>query len=161
MVTTRTVSALVICMILITLFAWPTVVFSQTQEELQSRFGQALIQVQRAESAGATTSEVAPLVALLNQAIGLDDQALKLTKPADAQRRLQLLNQTNLILYSVLIQASQLEQNASQRTLTNKIATYVASGVAALLATLAYSYLLTFWRKYRVRRTFQMKVIRK
>ena len=140
--------------ILFVLVLRATIVSSQTADQLQPGFSQALSSVRSAETAGATPSEIAPLVSLLNEALELNDQATK----ADSQRRSQLLTQISDQLKSVETQAAQLENMASQRTFTNRVITYVSSGVGAVIGTLAYAYGTSFWRKYRVKRTFQMKI---
>jgi phosphoribosylanthranilate isomerase len=136
-------------------------VTSQPTGQLQSHFKQAIVQVHKAESAGATTDEVAKLAVLLNKALELNEQALALTRPEDAQKRAQLLAQVDEMLDSVQGNATQLELVASQRTFTNNALTYISGGIGAFIATIAYAYGLSFWRKYRVKRTFQMKVIPK
>ena len=136
-------------------------VTSQSTGQLQPHFNQAIVQVHKAESAGATPEEVARLVTLLNGALELNEQALALTRPEDAAKRAQLLAQVDEILNSVQSNATQLQAIASQRTFTNNALTYISGGIAALLLTIAYAYGVSFWRKYRVKRTFQMKVIPK
>jgi hypothetical protein len=136
-------------------------VTSQPTGELQPHFNQIIAQVHKAESAGATADEVANLVALLNKALELNEQALGLTRPEDAQKRAQLLAQVDEILDSVQTEASQLEAVALQRTFTNNAFAYISGGIAALLVTIAYAYGISLWRKYRVKRTFQMKVVPK
>jgi hypothetical protein len=136
-------------------------VSSQPTGELQPQFTQALSQIHQAESAGATAEEVANVVAPLNRAVELNEQALALTQPRDAQNRTQLLGQVDGILSGVQSNATHLAALASQRTFTNTTLTYMSGGVAAFLATIAYAYGVEFYRKYRVKRTFQMKVIPK
>ena len=136
-------------------------VTSQPTGELQPKFTQVLAEIHKAESAGATTAEVANLAAPLNQAVQLNNQALALTRPEDAQKRSQLLGQVDQILNGVQSNATHLQAIASQRTFTNTTLTYIFGGVGAFLATLAYIYGVDFWRKYRMKRTFQMKVIPK
>jgi len=119
---------------------------------------QVISQIHRAEQAGATDNEVAGLLVLLNAAVDSNDQAAKMTKPEDAQRRAELLRSVDQDLATVQGQAGQLEVTASHRSLLNKILSYISGGVAALLVTLAYGYGLSFWRKYRVRLAFDMKV---
>jgi hypothetical protein len=131
---------------------------SQTVDDLQPRFGQALVLVQQAESAGATPSEIAELVTLLNSALELDQQALRLTSQSDAQKRADLLAQADVILTSVENKAAQLQVVASQRTRTNTMLAYVYGVIAALLGTVAYAYGGAFYRKYRTKRTFQMRI---
>ena len=158
---TLRITLVILPMLLLLLLARPTGVSSQPSDQLQPGFNQALAQVQRAESAGATSSEVAQLLVPLNRAIELNKQALQLTSPQDAQHRTQLLNQVDQILESVQTQAGQLEITASRRTLINKIGAYTFGGAAALIATLAYAYGLSLWHRYRIKRTFQMKVVPK
>jgi len=153
--------AVVIVLMLILLLVHSVNVSSQPPDQLQPGFNQALAQVQRAESAGATTNEIAQLVLALNQALQLNRQALQLTNPKDAQNRTQLLNQVDQILETVQTQASQLEITVSQRTSTNTAVAYISGGIAAFLVALAYAYGFSLWRRYRIKRTFQMKVISK
>jgi hypothetical protein len=120
-----------------------------------------LAEIHKAESAGATSQEVANLVAPLNRAVELNEQALGVTQPGDAGKRAQLLGQVDQILSGVQSNATVLESVASRRTFTNTALTYISGGVAAFLVTIAYVYCVDFYRKYRVKRTFQMKVIPK
>jgi N-acyl-D-aspartate/D-glutamate deacylase len=136
-------------------------VTSQSTGELQPNFTPVLAEIHKAESAGATTQEVANLAAPLNRAVELNEQALGLTQPADAQKRTQLLGQVDQILSGVQRNATALESVAAQRTFTDTALTYISGAVAAFLATIAYVYCVDFYRKYRVKRTFQMKVIPK
>jgi predicted DNA-binding protein YlxM (UPF0122 family) len=130
-------------------------------DEIQPGFNQAITQVRLAESAGATQSEINDLVTTLNKALDLNEQALKLTSPNDAQRRTELLTQVNVTLNDVQTRADQLETVASQRTRTNTVLAYVYGGIAAAVGTFAYAFLLAFYRRYRIKRTFQMKVTAK
>ena len=130
-------------------------------DEIQPEFNQAITQVRLAESAGATQSEVTELLTTLNKALDLNEQALKLTSPNDAQRRAELLAQVNLMLNEVQTKAAALETVASQRTRTNDALAYVYGGIAAAVGTFAYAALLAFYRRYRIKRTFQMKVTAK
>jgi len=129
-------------------------VSSQAQGQLPPGFGQALVAVRGAEAAGATPAEVAPLVSLLNN-------ALQLNREAQAGNRTQLEVQVSNQLASVQSQAGQLEGVASQRTFMDDVISYLAGGVGALVATVACAYLFSFWRRYRVKRTFQMRIYRK
>jgi hypothetical protein len=161
MATVSKLLAVVMPAIVLLFLARPATVVSQPTDELQPRFNQVIAQVHRAELAGATSDEVAKLVVLLNQAVQLNEEALKLTRPEVAQRRAQLLTQVDDILNDVQTRANQVEAVASQRTFTNKVIAYASAGIAAFLATLAYAYGISFWHKYRIKRTFQMKVIPK
>jgi glycerol-3-phosphate O-acyltransferase len=152
---------LAVLMVALLLSSRPVSVTSQPTGQLQPHFNQAIIQVHKAESAGATTNEVAKLAVLLNKALELNEQALALTRPEDALKRAQLLAQVDEMLDSVQSNATQLEAVASQRTFINSLVAYVSGGVAAFIATLAYAFGTSLWRRYRVKRTFQMKVIPK
>jgi hypothetical protein len=127
-------------------------------DEIQPGFTQAITQVRLAESAGATQSEINELLTVLNKALELNEQALKLTSPNDAQRRAELLAQVNAMLNDVQTRASALQTIASQRTRTNTVLAYVYAGIAAAVGTFAYVFLFAFYRRYRIKRTFQMKV---
>jgi hypothetical protein len=155
--------ALIVVLLTVTLLlsSRPVNVTSEPAGELDPRFNQAIVQVHKAQSAGATPSEVASLVALLNRALELNEQALQLTRPENAQKQAQLLAQVDEILGMVQFEATQLERVSIQRTFTNDVLAYASGGIAALLATIAYAYSISFWRKYRVKRTFQMRVIPK
>lgn len=104
---------------LLVLAAYSNTAMSQPTDELQPQFAQVIIQVRRADAAGATSTEVAELLVLLNRALQLNDQALRLTRPNDAQRRAELLANLDEMLDSVQAKANQLESVAAQRTFTN------------------------------------------
>jgi hypothetical protein len=139
----------------------PLLVVSQTIGSLESGFGGAIEALHRAESAGAQSTETKELVVLLNNALTLNVEALKLNAPSDAQRRTQLLAQVDQIVTSVENRATELTGVAAQRTFTNKVLAYVGGAIAALLGTVAYAFLTSFYQRYRVKRTFQMRVTRK
>lgn len=139
----------------------PLMVKSQTAETLQPRFGQTLALVHQAESAGATSSEIGELVALLNKALELNGEAVKLTTPEEAQKRAELLAQVDHILTTVENRAAELTSVASQRSYTNRVLSYVWGAIAAVLGTIVYAFAVSFYREYRIKRTFQMRVTRK
>lgn len=139
----------------------PLMVKSQTVETLQPRFGQTLALVHQAESAGATSGEIGELVALLNKALELNGEAVKLTAPEEAQKRAELLAQVDQILTTVENRAAELTSVASQRSYTNRVLSYVWGAIAAVLGTIVYAFTLSFYREYRIKRTFQMRVTRK
>jgi hypothetical protein len=138
----------------------PLATFAQqySSEALQLNFGQALTTVQNAESAGATPSEISPLVTTLNSALQLNQEASNLKAPEDAGRRSQLLTQVNQTLTNVQNQADQLTEVASSRTHMNKVIAYAAGVIVALLGTIVYGFAAAFYQKYRVKRVFQMRV---
>jgi len=139
----------------------PLAVRSQTVGPLEPRFGQTLVKLHQSETGGATSSEVAELVALLNKALELDGEALKLNAPEQTQKRADLRAQVDQILTTVENRAADLTVVASQRSYTNKVLTYVGGVIAAVLGTIAYAFIAAFYQKYRVKRTFQMRVTRK
>jgi len=146
---------------LATLFLQMTYSVTATSEaeDLQVRFGHALVLVQQAEFAGATVTEVDELVKVLNEALELREDALKLSNsPDDSRKRAELLAQVDQLLSSGEARATQLRAVASQRTFTNTVIAYLSGIVAAILGTFAYAYAVSLWRKYRIKRTFQMKV---
>ena len=138
-----------------------TGVTSRSSDGLQPNFNQTINLVSQAESAGARSDEVADLLMLLNRALKLDEEAIKLTRPEDEKRKAELLTEVDEILGDVQTKAIQLEVVASQRTFTNKIVGYLSGGIAAFLATVAFAYGTSFWRRYRIRRTFQMRIFPK
>jgi len=139
----------------------PLAATSQTITALQPRFGQTLALLHEAESAGATSSEVAPLVVLLNKALELNAEAIKLGTPDQAQKQADLLVQVDQILTTVENRAAELTVVASHRSYTNRILTYMFAGVAAVLGTIAYAFTVSFYQEYRIKRTFQMRATRK
>jgi hypothetical protein len=153
---------LILCIILavlLSLTAQTSTSALQPTEELQPRFSSAFDLVRRAEAAGATREEVAGLVLLLNKALRLDEEATKL--PASDAQRAALLAQVDENLAAVETEANRLEATASQRTFTNRVVAYVIGGIAAFLATLAYVCTGHVWQKYRIKRTFQMRIFPK
>lgn len=139
----------------------PLAVTSQTADSQQVRFAETIAMVHQAEFAGATPSEIGALVALLNKALELNGEALKLTAPDEAQRRAELVAQVDQILMTVENRAADLTALASQRSYANRVLTYVCGVIAAVLGTILYAFTMSFYRKYRIKRTFQMRVTRK
>jgi hypothetical protein len=64
-------------------------------------------------------------------------------------------------LAAIQTRANQLEILAAQRTFTDDVIAYLSGGVAAVVATVVCAYALAFWRRYRVKRTFEMKIYKK
>jgi hypothetical protein len=131
---------------------------SQNIETLQPGFGQTIIAVHRAESAGATSREISVLVASLNTALEQDREALKLNAPNEAEQQAELLAQVDQTLKTVQNQAIDLTTLASQRTFMNKPLTYVSGAIAAFLGTVVFAFIISLRKKYRIRRTSQMRL---
>jgi hypothetical protein len=151
-----TIAIPVILAILIILPLAP--VKSQNIETAQSNFGPTIIAVHRAESAGATPKEISMLVANLNTALEQEREALKLNAPNEAEKRTELLTQADQILKTVQNQAGNLTIVASQRTFMNKLLTYTSGAIAAFVGTVVFALIISFRKKYRIKRTFQVRV---
>ena len=152
---------LIMCVALLALLlVTPRIATSQPSEELQPRFSKALALVHQAEVAGATREEITNLVVLLNKALQLNEQATR-SPTFEAKRRGDLLAQVNETLGTVETEASQVEVTAARRTLTTRTQAYLSGGILAVVSTFAYVIAVRFWREYRIKRTFQMRVFRK
>jgi hypothetical protein len=135
----------------------PLYPLAQINQPLQPSLGQAIVAVNNAEAAGATPNETAPLVTLLNKALDLNREASSLPTNQTEQRN-AILSSVNQILTSVTNQANDLTTTSVQRTFTNKIITYVTGLVLAIVGTFAYVFGVELYKKYRIKRTFQMRV---
>ena len=133
---------------------------AQISLTLQSGFGQAITAVNNAEAAGATPDETLPLAALLNRALELNQEAstLPLNQTGEHDR---LISSANHVLANVTNQANDLTTRSAQRTYSNKIITYASGIIIAVLGTFGYVVAAEFYQRYRIKRTFQMKVKRK
>jgi hypothetical protein len=156
---TRLAIAAVIAILAVTLL--PILVTSQATGTIEPGFAGALDAVRQAETAGATPNEIAALVTLLNKALELNGEALKLTAANDANRRTELISEADQILITVQSQAQDLTALASQRSNTNKILTYAGGILAAFVGTILFVFIVSFYRAYRIKRTFQMRITRK
>jgi hypothetical protein len=132
-------------------------VTSQTNRTLEPAFSQAIVAVRNAQSAGATPGEVAGLIVLLNKALDLNREALKLNTTDESQER-ALLSQVDQTLAMVESRAADLTIVSSQRSYDNLILAYVGGAIAATLGTLLYVLTVHVYRKHQIRRTFQMGV---
>jgi hypothetical protein len=151
----------IIITVAVILVAIQPLVTSQDTEGLQPTFGQAIAAVRRAESAGATPSEIAGLVQLLNRALDLNREALELNSTSQSQQRSALLSEVNQTLATVNSQSDELAATSAQRSYYNLIMDYAGGVVAAIVATFAFILLTNLYREYRIRRTFQMRVSRR
>lgn len=140
------------------LVAIQPLVTSQDMGNLQPTFGQALVAVRRAESAGATPNEINGLIQLLNKALELNREALQLNSTSQSQERQTLLSQADQTLTIVDSEAAKLTVTAARRSYYNLVLAYVGGVVAAVLGTLACVVVANIYQEYRIRRTFQMKV---
>jgi hypothetical protein len=152
-------SAAAIVILAVTLL--PIIGMTQSTSTIEPGFSGAIGAVRQAETAGGTRSEIAALVALLNKALELNEQALRLTAPSDANRRTDLISQVDQTLITVQGQAQDLTILASQRSRTDKTITYALGILAAFIGTILFAFIVSFYRTYRVKRTFQMRIARK
>ena len=156
--TTAFTAAVLAVLIIITL---QPVAVSETTGTLQPGFNQAIVELRDAQSAGATPSELTEPVALLNKALELNREALILSASDEATRRAELLVQVDQILTTVETQAIELTAVSSQRKSMNEFLTYLSGAIAAILGTIVYASAMSLHRKYRIKRTFSMRVSRK
>ena len=156
--TTAFTAAVLAVLIIITL---QPVAVSETTGTLQPGFNQAIVELRDAQSAGATPSELTEPVALLNKALELNREALILSASDEATRRAGLLVQVDQILTTVETQAIELTAVSSQRKSMNEFLTYLSGAIAAILGTIVYASAMSLHRKYRIKRTFSMRVSRK
>ena len=155
-VTLRTLAPL-FAIFVVLLVAYPVLVTSQSDNV---QLSMTLRDLQSAESAGAEPREMQKLIDQMNSIIGLQSQLQNLPVQ-DTARRVQLLGQINATLSSVDSQAIELEAAASQRTYMNHVIAYASGVVGAALVTVAYHFGLILYKRYRIKRTFQMKIIPK
>jgi TolA-binding protein len=116
----------------------------------QSQLNLVIQDVQKAESAGANSEEMQGLVVQLNRIIQLQNQ-----------NSTQNQSEINNGLTTIDSEANQIQTTASQRTSINHLTAYATGLIGAMLATIVSHFALQFWRKYQIKRTFQMKIIPK
>jgi hypothetical protein len=155
----RLAAAAAIVILAVTLL--PILAISQPNQTIEPGFAGTLGAVRQAESAGATPNEIAALVVLLNKALELNGDALKLNATSDANKRAQLISQVDQMLSTVQSQAQHLTTLASQRSRTNNILTYIGGILAAFIGTILFAFIVSFYRAYHIKRTFQMRITRK
>jgi hypothetical protein len=126
----------------------------------ETQLSKVIQDMRAAELSGATPDEIRELAVQLNALIGLQD-ALQGTSPQDLGRRTQLSEQINNTLTRVDMQSDQLATRAAERTSVNHLVAYSAGVVGAVAATVVYHYGTLLWRRYRVKRTFQLNIIPK
>ena len=131
---------------------------AQISLTLQPGFGQAITAVDNAEAAGAYPNEILPLVALLNRALDLNQEASMLNQTGEHDR---LISSANQVLANVTNQADYVTTRSAERAYSNKIITYASGIIIAVLGTFGYVVTAEFYERYRIRRTFQMKVKRR
>ena len=150
------VSGIVVMLFLIMIL--PYAAAPQPIGTLQPGFGQAIVELHRAESSETTRSEVSGLVVLLNRALELNREALNLNTADGVRRRAELLAEVDQILTTVENQAVELTRVSSERAYTNTILRYVWGAIAAVLGTIIYAFAVSLHQKYRIKRTFQLEV---
>jgi hypothetical protein len=150
---------LLLSIFFIALTTYPILGVSQ-QGQAQPDLNKVIQDVQKAESSGANSAEMQTLLSQLNHVVELQDQMQNLS-PQDADKRTQDLVQINEILAAVDAEANHIAVIASQRRFFDHLSIYLSGVIGAVLATIAYHYSILLWRKYRIKRTFQMKIVPK
>jgi len=100
------------------------------------------------------------LAARLNTIIGLQD-SLQNLPPQELGERAQLSEQINNTLTTVDMEANEIATIASQRDSISHLVAYSSGVVGAAIATVVYYYGTLLRRRYRIKRTFQMKIVPK
>jgi hypothetical protein len=145
--------------IIIALSVHPVLVVSQSTD-YNTRLNNVIQDVQKAELAGARPEEINGLIVQLNSVVALQDE-LQNTPAQEADKRAQLTAQINNTLSTVDAQAIQLAAIASQRSHVDHMVTYSSGVVGAVIGTVACYCGILLWQKYRVKRTFRMRIIPK
>ena len=97
------------------------------------------------------------LVRQLNSVLQMENQLNNLPSE-DTTMRVQLSNQINGTLALIDAQATQVAASASTRTSMSHLIVYSFAPIAAAFGTIVYYYVVSLWRKYRIKRLFRMKV---
>lgn len=148
---------LILLAVAITLAVYPALVASQS---VNTQLSMVIQDIRKAESAGARPSEIQRLVDRMNSVSQLQDQLQNLS-PQDVEKRAQLLGEINSTLSSIDGEAIQLETAVAQRTYWGHVIAYSSGVVGAVIGTVAYYYGALLYQRYRIKRTFQMKIIPK
>jgi hypothetical protein len=152
----RLTAAVLIAIIIIN----PFYSVAQINAPLDTGFSQAIAAVNNAEAAGATPNEILPLVTLINRALEFNQEASTLLTN-QTQLHDELVSRANQILTNVTSQANDLTTKSAQRTQTNRIIAYASGIILAVLGMFAFALAAAFHEKYRIKRTFRMRVKRK
>ncbi|MGA2626679.1 MAG: hypothetical protein ABSF63_06420 [Candidatus Bathyarchaeia archaeon] len=150
---------LIIAILALTTLTLSNPFYSFAQINSSLNFSQAIVAVNNAEAAGATPSEILPLVTLLNGAVELNREASSLPANQSGSRD-ELVSREQQVLANVTSEANNLATRSAQRTYTNKIIAYASGIIVAAIGAFACMFAAEFYQKYRIKRTFQMKVRR-
>jgi len=143
----------------IVLLSHSTSVASQSVNA-QMQLSKVIQDAQAAELSGANSDEMRGLAVQLNTVLALQDELQNLP-PQELGRRAQLSQQINATLTRVDMEANELATKASQRTSITHLVAYSSGVVGAVIVTVAYYYAALLQRRYRIKRTFEMKIIPK
>jgi hypothetical protein len=157
----RTRLAITLGIAILTVVLLPILAVCQSTGTIELGFAGALGAVRQAEMAGANPNEIEALVDLLNKALEMNGEALKLTAPGDANRRIELISNVDQFLITVQSQAHDLTRLAAYRSSTYRVLTYMSGIVAAFVGTILFGFTVSFYRAYRIKRTFEMRITRK
>jgi hypothetical protein len=101
-----------------------------------------------------------PLIERMNSVVVLERQLENLPVQNNVTKT-RLLEEINSTLASVDAQAVQLEMTASQRTYVHHVIAYLSGLIGAVIGTIAYYFGLVLYVRYRIKRTFRMRIIPK
>jgi hypothetical protein len=132
----------------------PVSVFCQA---ISAQINDTYRDVRKAEASGATAHEMSTLADQLNQVIRIQDQLRNVPLGSDRSRQLTL--EINKTLVNADTEARQI--TGSNRAITNFLVRSSSAALSALLVTIAFHWCTILRRSYRIKRTFQMKIIPK
>lgn len=141
----------------IVMMAQPVSVASQSVSS-QIQLSRVIQDVQAVEQSGANPDEMRDLADQLNTMIALQYELQNLP-PQELDKRAQLSEQINNTLTAVDTQSNEIAIRASQRTSISHLVAYSSGVVGAVIATVVFHYGMLLRRRYRVKRTFRMKII--
>lgn len=144
-----------ILVILIVLLAYAPAA-AQTNDALMNR---VILDVLKAEMAGATPDELSGLLTQLNGVLGLQNQLQNATLGDATKTQLQMTIRNQLA--SIDVEANQLSLTASHRTYMGHLTVYVIAMICAMFAAFATDYALSLNRRLKTRSILEWKITTK
>ena len=151
-----TLVTILFSIVILAVFLTPVFVVSQSTNS-QVDLNQVIRDVQRAESSGATPSEMQNLTAQLNSVLTLQDE-LRSLPTQDESARTSIMGQINSTLASVDGEAYQIQVAGSRRSYLQHSVLYSSGLIAAIVVTLVYHYGFLYLRRRRISKAMRMKV---
>jgi hypothetical protein len=128
------------------------------QEDVQSSVFQAYLGLANVYSRGGQSPD---LVARLNAAIGLAEQAKIKRENGDSIGAASLENQAEAEITNVLSEIPAAQQNATQAASTRTITAAALVPVSVIVSTFVFYVVLRTWRAYERRQLYEMRIIEK